>query len=653
MNNNRIGIEMILNGYNEANKKMSDFLTVTKEVEGKKVVEINLKGMDKAISDYEKLGNEADNILKKMSQLDGRSKAFKDLGQELNRVLDTMTKIKSGVEEVGGTLHKSVLSGIDNTRKLEKEFESAMDKKVKKAKETEKKIAQAQARKEKSEDYQKQFESTKKEAEKELDIWQDAYRKVERAKNDILNGKKVTPSEFSFLLKTLELSEEKLNNLIGDMGKFSGKWKGATNEVKQFNQRLSDGMQFTRDNTIETNARDSLQILEKDWEGLAKKKQEYTNKLGEDAIIVKEISQQQDVLNQKMEEYRQVLIKALELKRNEPNADKEGINAAIRKIELEREQFQVKQQNIQLGNQELQQFNDVKNKVNEIANLENKLTQLTTNSPSKHSSEIKYVRELLDKKKQQYNIEEAIAKLAPSQQKAIREIIAKNKENNNLIKVHQKDLENNNKTLGDTLKNFARFTLYYTVLQNMKNLVNQMLTTMKELDKAFTDIQLVTGDTKEGTAQLAKEYNQLAKEMGATTLEVAEGAGEWLRQGKTTEETTELLKASMTLSKVGAIESSQATELLTSSLNGYKLEAQDAISVVDKISSIDLAAATSSYELATALSRTANSANDANVSFDKLLAMIGTTSSVTRKSAETIRRILQNNICSYEQCCSW
>lgn len=638
--NNRIGIEMILNGYNEANKKMTDFLTVTKEVEGKKVVEIDLKGMDKAISDYERLGNEADSILKKMNQLDGRSKAFKDLEQELNRVLNTMTKIKSGVEEVGGTLHKSVLSGIDNTRKLEKEFEDAMNKKVKKAEDTEKKIAQAQARKEKTEDYQKQFEATKKEAEKELDIWQDAYRKVERAKNDILNGKKVTPSEFSYLTKTLELSEDRLNQLINNMGKFSGKWKGAAEEVRQFNQRLADGMQFTKDNTIETNARDSLQILEKDWEDLAKKKQEYTNKLGEDAKIVQQITQQQETLNQKMEEYRQVLIKALELKRNEPNADKEGINAAIRKIELEREQFQAKQRNIQLGNQELQQFNDVKNKVNEIAALEDRLTKLTTNSPSKHSSEIKYVRELLEKKKQQYNIEEAIAKLAPSQQKAIREIIAKNKENNNLIRMHQKDLGNNNKTLGDTLKNFARFTLYYTVLQNMKNLVNQMLTTMKELDKAFTDIQLVTGDTKEGTAQLAQEYNQLAKEMGATTIEVAEGAGEWLRQGKTTEETTELLKSSMTLTKVGAMESSQATELLTSSLNGYKLEAQDAMSVVDKISAIDLAAATSSYELATALSRTANSANDANVSFDKLLAMIGTTSSVTRKSAETIRRII-------------
>ena len=171
---------------------------------------------------------------------------------------------------------------------------------------------------------------------------------------------------------------------------------------------------------------------------------------------------------------------------------------------------------------------------------------------------------------------------------------------------------------------------------------------MKDLDKAFTDIQMVTMDSKEQIYDLSLEYNNLAKEMGATTQEVAEGATEWLRQGKTAEETTKLLKASMTLSKVGAIESSQATELLTSALNGYKVATEDAMSVVDKISAIDLAAATSSEELATALSRTANSAADAEVSLDKLLGMIGTVSSVTRKSASTIRRIIQNNICSYE-----
>lgn len=229
--------------------------------------------------------------------------------------------------------------------------------------------------------------------------------------------------------------------------------------------------------------------------------------------------------------------------------------------------------------------------------------------------------------------------LTRDQKKYQQELEASLQKNNELYKAQRKDIvdaKNATSELGDTIKKVFNYVLVYKGFQLLSEGIQQAIDTMKDLDKAFTDIQMVTGDSDEATAELAQEYNALAKQMGSTTQEVAEGASEWLRQGKTAAETTELLKASMTLSKVGAIESSQATELLTSSLNGYKLEAEDAMSVVDKISAIDLAAATSSEELAIALARTANSANDANVSFDKLLAMIGTVSSVTRKSASTI-----------------
>ena len=192
------------------------------------------------------------------------------------------------------------------------------------------------------------------------------------------------------------------------------------------------------------------------------------------------------------------------------------------------------------------------------------------------------------------------------------------------------------KSLMETVKNIGRYVVMYQALNAIQTGVQKAYETITELDKAFTDIQLVTGDTDAEIQQLSEDYNELAKQMGATTQEVAEGASEWLRQGKSIEETNYLLKSSMTLSKVGAMESAEATELLTSTLNGYKFSAEQAMDVVDKVSAIDMAAATSSEELMTALSRTANSADDAGVSFDKLLAMIGTVSSVTRKSASTI-----------------
>lgn len=92
----------------------------------------------------------------------------------------------------------------------------------------------------------------------------------------------------------------------------------------------------------------------------------------------------------------------------------------------------------------------------------------------------------------------------------------------------------------------------------------------------------------------------------------------------------------MILSKVGAIESSQATELLTSTLNGYKMEAQEAMHVVDALSAVDLAAATSVEELAVALQSTANMARVNGVGFEQLIGMVGAVSEASRRSASVV-----------------
>lgn len=288
------------------------------------------------------------------------------------------------------------------------------------------------------------------------------------------------------------------------------------------------------------------------------------------------------------------------------------------------------------------QYKNLKMDLQEIWNIENKIVQLQKD-PKKNAAQIQYYQQLLGKKREELNLTDRINDLTEEQKKDVEKLKKEQEEYNTLLKKQNQDWKANQKSaqgFGDTIKKVFNYVLVYKFFNLLQEGIRTAIETMKDLDKAFTDIQMVTGDTDEQTAQLAQDYNKLAKSLGATTQEVAEGAAEWLRQGKTTEETTQLLQSSMVLSKVGAMEASEATELLTSTLNGYKLEAKDAMAVVDRISSIDLAAATSSYELATALSRTANSAKDAGVTFEKLLAMIGTVSSVTRKSASTIRRII-------------
>lgn len=300
------------------------------------------------------------------------------------------------------------------------------------------------------------------------------------------------------------------------------------------------------------------------------------------------------------------------------------------------------QQNINKNAQNIKEAYRLANEYSkEMAQNEQRIAQLEkTQSPKNDNSaeitqlkqnneEIQKLRN--EKMKVVAQDEQLLQSATEIEQRYRRQTDAIKSQNNSL-----KDTTSLTEKLKKNVENIARYVLMYKALNAIEQATRSAIQTVIDLDTAFTDIQLVTGETDEQIQQLAEDYNELAQQMGSTTQEVAEGASEWLRQGKSVEETSQLLKSSMTLSKVGAIESSEATSLLTSTLNGYKMTAEESMQVVDKISAIDMAAATSSEELMTALSRTANSAADANVSFDKLLAMIATVSSVTRKSASTI-----------------
>lgn len=110
---------------------------------------------------------------------------------------------------------------------------------------------------------------------------------------------------------------------------------------------------------------------------------------------------------------------------------------------------------------------------------------------------------------------------------------------------------------------------------------------IKDLNKEMVNIQVVNNMSAEQVQDLAMQYNGLAKELGTTTLEVAKGSLSWIRQGKSVAETNILLRDSTMMSKLANLDAAQSTEFLTSILNGFKLEAKDAIGVIDKLVMLD------------------------------------------------------------------
>lgn len=180
------------------------------------------------------------------------------------------------------------------------------------------------------------------------------------------------------------------------------------------------------------------------------------------------------------------------------------------------------------------------------------------------------------------------------------------------------------------------YTLAYRMLWTAINKVKESIQIAKELDKTIVDLQIVTGKTRNEIESMMLSYNKLAREMGATTLETSKSANEFLRQGLNAKESEAMIKSTMHLAKLGMIESAEATKYLTSVTKGYNIEAENSMSIVDKLTKVDLDSAVSAGYIAEAMSRTSVSANLAGVSIDKLIGYISTVGSVSQRSASTV-----------------
>lgn len=182
----------------------------------------------------------------------------------------------------------------------------------------------------------------------------------------------------------------------------------------------------------------------------------------------------------------------------------------------------------------------------------------------------------------------------------------------------------------------ASATLLHQAIIGLERAAKNMVATATELDKQLTDLRMVTGESYEDISRLVNSYNVLAKELRSTTAQILEASSEWLRQGKTIQETEELIRQSMILSKVGAMDADTATQRLTSTMMGYKLAVEDVAGVVDRLTAVDMEAAVSADGIAEALSHTASNAYLAGLELDKIIAYLTIVQETTQKSASVV-----------------
>lgn len=177
------------------------------------------------------------------------------------------------------------------------------------------------------------------------------------------------------------------------------------------------------------------------------------------------------------------------------------------------------------------------------------------------------------------------------------------------------------------LGQIAQFTGVYAALQNvMVELPSQMMNAVKDVDAAKIELTKVSDAP---TSQLSDYWNKAAesaKKYGATISDVISSTADWQRLGYNLQDSKYLSDMTTLYQKVGDnMTQESASENLISTLQGFKLKAKDAGSIVDRINEVSNTQPINTSQLGEALKRSASSFNAAHTDLSSAIALITAT----------------------------
>ena len=162
--------------------------------------------------------------------------------------------------------------------------------------------------------------------------------------------------------------------------------------------------------------------------------------------------------------------------------------------------------------------------------------------------------------------------------------------------------------------------------------IKDMVTNVRELDTAMTELRKVTDATDQEYADFFDRATVRAKQLGATVTDTINASADFARLGYTMEESADLADAALVYKNVGdgISDIGDASESVISTMKAFNIEATDAMFIVDKFNEVGNNFAISSKGVGDALLRSASAMVAANNTLDETIALITAANSVVQ-----------------------
>ena len=188
-------------------------------------------------------------------------------------------------------------------------------------------------------------------------------------------------------------------------------------------------------------------------------------------------------------------------------------------------------------------------------------------------------------------------------------------------------------------------------IQLFKRTVQSAFETVKELDATMTEAAVVTNFSVGDMWSQLSRYSEEATKLGVTINDLYGATTLYYQQGLNINEAMDVGIETMKMARIAAMDSVEATQLMTAALRGFNMELNEvsAQRVNDVYSELAAITAADTAQIGTAMSKTASIAASANMEFETTAAFLAQIIETTQESPETAGTAMKTIIARFTE----
>lgn len=173
-------------------------------------------------------------------------------------------------------------------------------------------------------------------------------------------------------------------------------------------------------------------------------------------------------------------------------------------------------------------------------------------------------------------------------------------------------------------KQIGQFAGIYGAIQNvMMEIPSRAINSVKDVNASQIELMKVSDASNSDLSQYWDTAAESAKKYSATISDVISSTADWSRLGYNLDDAQKLSDATTLLQKVGDnMTQESSSKGMISTLKGFKMDADEASSIVDKVNEVANTEPIDTSGLFAGLERSASSMNAANNSLEQTIALI-------------------------------